>query len=386
MKRVVRIVTRLNRGGPSRQIEALAPRLGSRGWDGPVLCGRCEPGEGSAKADIERLGVEVIDVPGLSRGLSLAEDARAYRALLSTVRALRPDLIHTHMGKAGALGRIVAHRLRVPVVHTLHGHHFGAPGRRGLAARVAERLLARRTTATVALSPRQAADLIRVLGPLQAGKVTTISPGFDIAAYVHAAEATTVAGPAPGRARVVFAGRLVPVKRVDRLLDAVGLLRGAGRALELHVLGDGPERPALEALARRHHLRGAVRFLGTVDDPAPHLRAADVVALSSASEGVPLTLLEAMALGKPVVAPAVGGIPDVVVDGVHGRLARPTDLASLAAALADVLADPARAAAMGAAARDHVRANFDADPLADKTAALYDRLSVGTADAVSLAP
>ncbi|MGE0192337.1 MAG: glycosyltransferase [Planctomycetota bacterium] len=386
MKRVVRVVTRLNRGGPSRQIEALAPRLAERGWSGPVLAGWPEPGEGDAFEDLGRLGVPVLRVPSLRRGLSPRRDARALRELLGLLESERPDILHTHQGKAGALGRRAARRLGIPVVHTFHGHHFDTPGWRGWLVRRVERELARSTDALVALSSRQADDLRRALGPRHAPRIVVIAPALDADAFAAAASAETVQRPAAGRWRVLFLGRLVAVKRVDRLIEATALLRERGRDVELHLAGDGPLRVALEQQARARGVHEHVRFLGTLDRPQPHVVAADVVALASQSEGTPLALLEAMALQRPVVAPAVGGIPDIVSDGVQGRLVEDASPATLAAALEHVLADRARARAMGQAAGRHVRDRFGPERLADETAALYDRLTNGVQGRVPSAP
>ena len=385
-KRVVRIVTRLNRGGPSRQIEALAPRLPARGWSGPVLAGWPEPGEGDAFEDLAALGVAVERVPSLRRGLSPRRDARALRELLALLEREAPDVVHTHQGKAGALGRRAARRLGIPAVHTFHGHHFSAPGWRGWLARRVERQLARSTNAIVALSARQADDLHRALGPRHASRIVVIAPALDADAFESAARASPVPTPAAGRARILFLGRLVPVKRVDRLIEALALLRARGRDAELQLAGDGPLRAELEALATQRGVREHVQVLGTLERPQPYVLAADVVALSSSSEGTPLALLEAMACGRPVVAPDVGGIADLVEDGAQGLVVAEPTPAALAAALEEVLADPDRARAMGAAGARRVREHFGPERLADETAALYDRLTMGEVGRVPSAP
>jgi hypothetical protein len=129
--RVLRIVTRLNRGGPLRQLAALVPGLAARGWTGPVLFGHTEPGEPDGRAELAARDADLVLVPTLRRGLSPVRDLRALRDLTALARRAAPDLVHTHLGKAGALGRLVARRLGVPAVHTFHGHHFDLPGARG---------------------------------------------------------------------------------------------------------------------------------------------------------------------------------------------------------------------------------------------------------------
>jgi glycosyltransferase involved in cell wall biosynthesis len=374
MRRVVRIVTRLNRGGPTRQIEALAPRLPAHGWDGPVLVGAADPGEGDARAEFEARGLDVRTLPGLGRRPAPWRDLRAFVALVAGLRREQPDLVHTHMGKAGALGRLAGRLLDVPVVHTLHGHHFDAPSWRGRAARGAERGLGRLADAIVALSPRQGDDIAAALGRAAVERVFVVPPGLDVDALVAAARQPLPVALTPDRLHVLFAGRLVRVKRVDRLLEAFARVVRAVPHADLHVLGDGPLRSRLEAQAHALGLGTCVHFRGAVDAAAPWLAAADVVVLSSESEGTPLALLEALALGRPIVAPAVGGIPDIVADGVHGRVVAPHDTGDLAAGLLDLLADPALRRRMGAAGPDHVRSRFGAGRLAEGTAALYDHV------------
>ena len=302
MPTVLRIVTRLNRGGPLRQLAALVPGLAARGWTGPVAFGRVEPGESDGRSELE--GADLRPLGTLQRGLALALDLRALRDLLALARETRPDLIHTHMGKAGALGRLVARRLGLPAVHTLHGHHFDAPGRRGGLAVLAERRLGRLTTRAIVLSPRQRRDVVELHRVLPSEKVSVVGPGMDMQAF-RASAVGEPRGDGAGagealawlesdRPTFLWCARFVRVKDPLLMLETV---ERAGAGWRLVMVGAGP---LLERTRRRVARRGLlerVAFAGEAAEPGPWLARARALVLTSRSEGTPLAILEAFALG-----------------------------------------------------------------------------------------
>jgi glycosyltransferase involved in cell wall biosynthesis len=371
---VLRIVTRLNRGGPLRQLTALVPGLRRLGWDGPVVCGQVEAHESDGSVDLEAAGAQVVRLRALGRGLDPSRDPRALKALAALVRRHRPDVVHTHMGKAGALGRLAAHLAGVPAVHTFHGHHLeAAPGVADL-ARWAERLLGRVTAAAIALTPRQRRDLVEVHRVLPAGKVHVVGPGMDLEAFRRRARAPRrgVPGlPADGRLQVLWTGRFVPVKDPLRLVEAAALARAP---VHVTLLGRGPLRGAVRAAVRARGLEARVSCPGSVADVAPWVQAADALVCCSRSEGAPLSVLEACALGKPVVVTTVGGVPDLVRHEGEGLWVPPGDARALARALDRLAGDPELRRRLGAAGRALADARFGAERLAASTAALYERL------------
>jgi glycosyltransferase involved in cell wall biosynthesis len=382
-RRVVRIVTRLNRGGPSRQLEALVPGLARLGWDGPVWTGEPEPTEEDVAPLLEARGVEVVRVPALARGIDARRDAAAWRWIRDRLRREGPDVVHTHMGKAGALGRTAALSAGVPVrVHTFHGHHLGTKPPARWAAWAAERALGVATSGAVCLSPRQRDDLVARHRVLPASKAAVVGPGLDLEGFVASADAARAVAirraHAPGGGVLaLWLGRFVPAKDATVLVEAaVAAARHGGAPLVVVLAGAGP----LEAEARRRHgdlgAPSCVRFVGPVADAATWVLAADAVVLSSRSEGTPLSLLEAAAMGKPVVATAVGGVEDVVEPEGTGLLVPPCDPAALAVALARLASDADLRARLGARAAA-VRERFSAARLAEGTASLYERLLSG---------
>ncbi len=374
--RVVRIITRLNRGGPLRQLTALVPGLVQQGWSGPIIAGSVGPGEHDGSDALRAVGANLLTVPSLRRGVEVPRDARALRAILAVLRREQPDLVHTHMGKAGALGRLAAAMVGVPCVHTFHGHHFSAPWPRGHLAVEAERRLGRLTRAGIVLTERQRRDVVDVHGVMPNERVAVILPGLDIESWRARARDGDAEGvrarlaPA-GEVLYLWAGRFVEVKRPQLLVDAVAASAVPYRVV---MLGDGPLRMATRNRVRAAGLEERILLPGDVADVAPWMQAADAVVLTSASEGAPLALLEAKALGRAAVVTTVGGVPDLVEHLEDGLWVPPDDAAALAGALDRLAADTRLRARLGLGAGVKVRARYGADRLARETADLYERL------------
>ena len=363
----------MNIGGPAYHVSLLAGRLDTDRYETLLLAGRPGPGEGSFEQLARRYGARLELLPSLSPEMDPMADARSLRALAGVVRSFHPDIVHTHTAKAGALGRtaaLVAGRPRPLIVHTYHGHvlegYFGA----GLTAtyRAIERGLARFSDRLVGVSQATVDDLVR-LGVAPRERFRVVPLGLDLDRFL----ALEPAGERDGDVVALYAGRLVPIKRVDLLLRALARARAAGAALRLVVLGDGELRPDLERLARELGVAGAVAFLGYREDVLPHLAAADLAVLTSANEGTPVALIEAAAAARPLVGTRVGGVADVVAPEA-GRLVESGDEEGLAVALAELAGDPGLRRAMGLRAREHVRDRYGAARLLADVDALYSEL------------
>ncbi len=329
-------------------------------------------------------GVDVVALPDLHRDISPLHDLRAAHRLAALIRRVRPHILHTHTAKAGAVGRtaaMLAGAARPPiVVHTFHGHvlrgYFG-PVRTGF-FRMLEQSLASTTTALVAVSPEVRDDLV-ALGVAPAEKFTVIRLGVELEERVDTspearARSRRMMGIAPDRFTVGWMGRMTGVKRTGDILLGFKLLREQGVDACLCLVGDGPDRDGTEQLA---HDLGIVRnclFLGYQDDVAPFYAAFDALVLASANEGTPVSAIEALAGGRPVVATRVGGVPDVVSDGVDGFLVEPGDVEGLAGRLGRLAADPELARRMGEAGRERVLERYSVERLIDDVDALYQRL------------
>lgn len=328
--RIVHVVARLNDGGPARVIAALAAAHRAAGHEVLVLAGTCPPDEPDA-GDALLPGL-VERVPGLGRALRAGDDARAFAALLGRLRALAPDLVHTHTAKAGALGRLACRTLGLRCLHTYHGHvlHGYWPRAAGFVLAAAERALAGNAWHH-ALTPGQLVELRDRHRIGRRARWAWLPPPLPAARPVAAA---WHAGLPAGVPRVLWLGRFAAVKDPGLWLAAVAAL---GRIRPVHAVlcGEGALRPAAQAEAAR--LGVAATWAGTV--PAGEaLGAADLLLMSSRNEGLPLAAIEAAGAGLPVVAPAVGGLADAARWGLVRATGR--DPQALAAACAAALAAP----------------------------------------------
>ena len=380
--RIARVLTRMNLGGPARQVLASDPLLCRRGHRLRLFVGSPEPGEGDLTPRAAELGLDVVRVPGLARGLSVAGDLRAARFLRHELAAFGPELVHTHAAKAGVLGRRAARRVAGAArVHTFHGHvlegYFPEPVSRGVAA--IERRLSRETDRLVAVSHATADDLVR-LGIAPEECITVVPPGVDLTPLLALAGRSGAlrgrlevgaGGRHPDPFLVGVVGRLAEVKRPRVALELLGWLGPRYPRLELAFLGDGSERRALEGAiaALPGELAARAHLVGAVDEVAPALADLDAVLLTSRSEGLPVALIEAAAAGLPVVATAVGGVPELVAHERTGFLGEGVD--ELAYGLARLLDDPRLGPAMGRRARLRVEARHSAEALADRLERLY---------------
>lgn len=383
--KIVRIITRLNAGGPTWQAEFLSRALAERGHETFLVHGDLGQGEAPAPA-AWRLAPRRIEVPALGRRIDPARDTAAFLAILALVRRERPDVVHTHHAKAGALGRLAAWMAGVPaVVHTFHGNvlsgYFPPAGSRLVTG--IERFLGRLSSALIAVSPAQRRDLVGRFRIASGRKVAVVPLGTDLAPFREAGfdPALKEALGLPRAAPVVgIVARLEPVKDVASFLEAARLASGRRPDARFLVVGDGPLRGELEGAARSFGIADRVRFLGMRDDVARLYPLMDVVCLTSRNEGTPLSLIEAMAAGRATVACAVGGVPDLVADGRTGILVPPGEPERFAEAVGGLLADPARRESLGAAAR--VAAGpYDARRLVGDILELYRSLLLPSAPA-----
>ncbi|HEX5015815.1 MAG TPA: glycosyltransferase [Candidatus Limnocylindrales bacterium] len=374
--RLLRVITRLNVGGPATHVVLANRGLEGRGWETLLLYGEVEPDE--AEIDVTAISTPSRRIPGLARPIRPAADLRAAVAVAGAIRRFRPHVVHTHLAKAGQLGRgtalLTSRAVRVHTFHgTLFGGYFGARSSRAIV--LAERLLGHRTDAVLALSERQRTELIdHRIAPPDRIRIVPLGLDLDRFAPAQAAGARSAARARLGidaDAIVIAAiGRLVPIKRLERLVDAFGVVAAGEPLLRLYFVGGGSERAALEARVAASGLVGRVTFAGWSAATPDWYAAADVVALTSDREGTPLALIEAAAAGRPVVATDVGGVADVVAEGSTGFVVPADDGAALANRLARLVRDPELRASMGRAAPGRAE-RYRGERLVDDLDGLY---------------
>lgn len=371
-------VTRLNIGGPAGQVLALAKGASPR-WRALVAAGKPAPEEGELKDP----AVPVLSVP-LVRPVAPRSDLSAFLALRRLIKRSRARLVHTHMAKAGALGRLAGMSVgtaeeRPRLVHTFHGHvlqgYFGATQQRAFLE--LERALAKRTDVLVAVSPEVRDELLG-LGVGRPGQYAVVPLGLDLSRFaavgtpaVPTGKLRAALGVGPGVPLAGAVGRLVPIKDHATLLRAVAAVPG----LHVALLGDGELRASLQQLAASLGLAERAHFAGWWQDMPSALADLDVVVLSSRNEGTPAALIEALAASRPVVSTDVGGVRHVVEAGATGWLCPSGDPSALAAAIEQaVFSQRGKAAQMANEGRRRALARFSTEQMLAAYFSIYEQL------------
>ena len=386
--RVLRIITRLNIGGPSIQAIALSDRLTACGFETLLVHGRLGESEGDMRYLLSP-STKTRYVASLRRSVAPLHDVVALARLLDILRDWRPGIVHTHMAKAGTLGRMAAaiyngttgRDAPACVVHTYHGHvleGYFSPAKTRLFIGI-ERALARATDRIVAISPRIRDELLNQHRIGVAGQYRVVPLGFDLDAFVQiddgARRAARAALGIDAAAHVVATvGRLTAIKQHALFLETAALVADRDPASLFLVVGDGELRGELERIARERGLADRVRFLGWRRDLATIYGATDVFLLTSRNEGTPVALVESLAAGVPGVSTDVGGVGDLIQSPEVGLLAPFGDARGLANHVVKLLADPALRRRMGEAGRRSVVARYGLERLVTDIAACYREL------------
>ena len=386
--RVLRVIARLNMGGPAIHVANLAAGLADRGYHTTLVAGSLARGEDSMAFLADRLGVSVVSVPEIQREVSFLHDARSVMRVAALIRELRPHILHTHTAKAGAIGRLAAlsagpARPQV-VVHTFHGHvlkgYFGSPHTAFF--REIERGLARSSHALVAVSPEVRDELV-ALGVAPREKFAVVRLGIPLDERLRDATSDLNYRRLYGigkRAFVVgWVGRMTAVKDTGAAVEVVHALRRRGVDAVLCMVGDGPDRERLEQLAHELGIARFCFFVGYQPEVAGFYRLFDAFLLPSVNEGTPVSVIEALAAATPVVATRVGGVPDVVRDGVDGYLVSPGDVEGAAGKLALLANDARLRKKLGESGRARVLARYSVARLVDDVDRLYRSLLDGQA-------
>lgn len=377
--RVLRVIARMNIGGPAYHVSLLSGKLDPARYETLLVTGDIGPGEASFAELADRYGATLMKIPALGPEIRPSADAHAMKDLARVIRDFNPHIVHTHTAKAGALGRVtafLAQRPRPVLVHTYHGHvleDFFGPVASGF-YRGIETLLGRFTDCLVCVSAAVADDLIRLkVAPSQ--KFRVIPLGLDLERFLNLEEGRRQRfrrslDAEDDEVLCLFSGRLVPTKRVDFILRALGKVGAAAPKIRVVIVGDGPERQRLEDLSRTLGVDGNVLFLGYRKDIEDVVAGCDLALLASRSEGTPLFLIEASAAGRPTVATAVDGVPDIVTHA-SGILVDMADLDEFADGIVRLASDQSLRAEMGSHAREHVSGRFSSTRLLTDIDELY---------------
>jgi len=332
------------------------------------------PPESAIAQDMAALGIEVIPL-NIKGELSPGSDWQVIKELRSILRDRRIDILHAHSSKAGLVGRIAALLAGTPViVFTVHNFifydHMSTLKKKIYAW--AERILAHPTCAIITVSRALRDGLIQAEG-IDPGKIVTIYNGIDIKPFEAPVDKDEVRrklnlGPGPVIGTVA---RLAPQKGVSYLVEAALRVVQDYPDARFLIAGDGPLLPELEQQAAGLGISDNIRFLGYRDDIAQLLAVLDVFVLPSVTEGLGLTVLEALAAGCPVVATAVGGIPEIVEFGQTGLLAQAKDSGDIAKQILYLLNNPDEAARMAATGKAMIKEKFALEPMVRSTTRVY---------------
>lgn len=390
MPRVLRIINRFNLGGPTYNAAYLTKFLPPE-FETLLVGGMKDDSEGSSLHILNKLGLEPVILDEMRREVNLKQDRLAYYKIKQLIKTFKPDIVHTHASKPGALGRMAAAQMGVPVIiHTFHGHSFHSyfdVFTTGFYRQI-ERYLASRSSCIIALSDQQKNELVHQHHICSEDKVRIIPLGFDLERFQEQIIEKRIAfrtqyGLEEDEIAIGIIGRLVPVKNHDLFLRAMAILKHRTRKkFRAFVVGDGEEMNRLQELCRGLDLdfttspeeRATVTFTSWIQD-IDHVNAGmDIICLTSKNEGTPVSLIEAQASNKPIVSTRVGGIENVVLSGHTALLSETNNHVTLANNLLRLIEDDELRKEFGANGWDFVKEKFHFQRLANDTANLYKEL------------
>jgi len=355
--KILRIVTRLNIGGPAIQAIDLCSKLNSSGFESLLIKGKENKREGTLENVAKERGIEIITVSELTRELNLIKDVKAFIKIFLLIKKHKPDIVHTHMAKAGFLGRLAAFFNRVPlIVHTYHGHvlsgYFSAIKTRLFL--LLEKAMAWVTDIVIVISPSQKMEITEKYRICKPGKCRIIKLGFDLDRFLSAE---------------TNLGKL----RNELLFTKDDILIGIAGRMAPIMAGDGPLKSEIKDKIKKNSIENNVFLLGWRRSMELFYADLDIMCLTSINEGTPVSLIEAMAAAKPIVATDVGGVKDIVFDGKNGFLVPPGNVDMFSQRLADLIENSNMRKRFGSYGRDFVKENYTLDKLLNSISDMYTK-------------
>jgi len=383
--KILRIIARLNIGGPAIQATLLTRAFNNDEFESKLICGEISRGEGDMGYIAERYGVNPTYLPQLGRNISPLRDVAALWGIFKHIRKFKPDIVHTHTAKAGTLGRIAAVLANIPVkVHTFHGNIFQGyfNGRTTRFFLFIEKILARFTNTIIAISPGQKREIVEKYQITDSGRCRVIRLGFDLENFLNLEHKKK------GHFREKFnfrnddilvgiIGRLTSVKNHKMFIDAAGYLLNhaepdLAERIKFVIVGDGELKGEIALYARFKGLAGKVFFSGWEKHIDEVYADMDIIALTSINEGTPVSLIEAMASSRPVIATDVGGVKDVL--GEIGILVDPGDYKDMAEKMLELASSPEQRKKLGGLGRNVVKDIYSKERFTSELGRLYGEL------------
>ena len=355
-KRILRIINRFNLGGPTYNAAYLTKYLPDD-YETLLVGGNHEESEGSSMHIIDELGLDPIIIPEMQRAINPKKDRIALKKIQQLIADFKPDIVHTHASKAGALGRKAAHKAGVAqIYHTFHGHvfhsYFGTL-KTNLYKKI-ERNLAKKSTKIIAISEIQKKELSEVHQICPANKIVVIPLGFDLARFYTNKEEKRINfrkewNINDDEIAIGIIGRIVPIKDHAFFVNVIEkVLQKTSQKIRVFIVGDGEDKSKIQELIGSKKItysenkeRATFQFTSWIKD-IDHLNAGmDIICLTSKNEGTPVSLIEAQASGKPIVSTNVGGIENVIIPNKTGLLSQVGDLNQFSNNLTQLIEDKA---------------------------------------------
>lgn len=392
MPRILRIINRFNLGGPTYNAAYLTKYM-EPDFETLLVGGAIDPTEGNSEFIVRNLGIEPLIIPEMKRVISPADDYKAYKKIKALIKKFKPDIVHTHASKAGALGRLAAAKLNVPVVvHTFHGHVFDAYFSNISASFYinVERYLAKRSSKIIALSQIQKHDLSIKYKICEPKKIAIIPLGFDLSRFQeNIPEKRNCLRKkyliADDEIVISMIGRIVPIKNHSLFLDAIKYVtEHSTKKIKVLIVGDGEDKQKIMSKAYDLNLNFCenmpdtsdpqIIFTSWIKEVDEVIAASDIIALSSLNEGTPVSLIEAQAGNKPVVTTNVGGIENVVIEGKTALLSKPDHMLDFAKNLLHLIEDENARNQMSEFGWQHVSEKYHYTRLVKDMSNLYQQL------------
>lgn len=384
--KIVRIINRFNIGGPTYNATFLT-RFISDDFETLLIGGLPEEGEADSLHILNEYGISPLLIEELQRTPNFKSDRKAYRRIKKIIKEFKPDIVHTHAAKAGALGRKAAKSCKVPViVHTFHGHVFHSYFGKFKTAifKTIERKLAKKSTQIVAISQLQKDELVNDFKICKAKKITVVPLGFDLVKFqenrIEARKHTRQQyGIQDDEVAVAIIGRLAPIKDHAFFLDVISAVsKQTTKKVKVFIVGDGEERQAIEeqlkTIPTNDHF--SITLTSWIKDIAQFNPGMDVICLTSKNEGTPVSLIEAQACNVPVISTDVGGVRDIVLENETGFIVTKGNLLEYTEKLLELIEDDDKRKAMSEKGWEFVREKFHYTTLVKNMEELYKRLLV----------
>jgi glycosyltransferase involved in cell wall biosynthesis len=392
MPKVLRIINRLNLGGPTFNAALLTKHLAPE-FETLLVAGTKMDSEESSEFICEQLGINYIKLPEMSREINFSKDRSAYKKIKALIADFKPDIVHTHAAKAGTLGRLAAHAMNVPVIiHTFHGHVFHSyfnPLKTKIFLGI-ERYLAGKSSAIIAISDFQKDELVNQFRLCESSKIKVIPLGFDLGRFWEHMDEKRKSFRRQyfledDELAIGIIGRLVPVKNHAMFLQVIHrVMLTTTRKVRAFIIGDGEELQNLFALCRtlgidftyfpENPVKSSLTFTSWMKDVERAMAGLDIVALTSLNEGTPVSLIEAQAAQKPIVSTNVGGIENVVLKNETAFLSESNDIDSFSGQLLTLIEDEQVRNKMIQKSRQNVENKFHYTRLVRDVKSLYNQL------------